>query len=177
MTARFRHRAGIAAASLAGLVLGVVFMLALMWQFAHAQAIDPVVASDHALRTVATVAPADAPDPPPSVLDRALDAAGPLGRLALGGIACLLAARLLAWQRAKRKWLRRGWVGNAAAASYGSLVAFGGVLALGGSISSGLIAIGGATFAGLGLARDSETARVEPLPVARVVSSGEDVPT
>ena len=162
-----------------GLLLGLVLaslLLPALLPSAHAH-VDPVVASDHALRTVATVAPADAPDPPPSVLDRALDAAGPLGRLALGGIACLLAARLLAWQRAKRKWLRRGWVGNAAAASYGSLVAFGGVLALGGSISSGLIAIGGATFAGLGLARDSETARVEPLPVARVVSSGEDVPT
>ena len=159
-----------------GLLLGLVLaslLLPALLPSAHAQGVDAVVA----LRTVATVAPADAPDPPPSMLDQALDAAGPLGRLALGGIACLLAARLLAWQRAKRKWLRRGWVGNAAAASYGSLVAFGGVLALGGSISSGLIAIGGATFAGLGLARDSETARVEPLPVARVVSSGEDVPT
>lgn len=134
--------------------------------------IDPVVASDHAPRPVAAVAddPPPGAKPAPGVVAKALDAAGPLGRLALGGIACLLAARLLAWQRAKRGWLRRGWTGNAAAAGYGALVAFGGVLALGGSVESGLVAVGGATFAGLGLAADPETAR-------RPKEPGEEVPT
>ena len=164
MTARFRHRAGIAAASLAGLVLGVAFMLALMWQFAHAQ-VDPVVASDHTLRTVATVAPADAPDPPPSVLDRALDIAGPVGRGALGGIACLAVAWLLARARERWGWLRRGWAGNAAATAYAALTAFGATLAIGGSVGVGLTVVGGAMVTGMAIARDPATARRPPAPV------------
>lgn len=164
MTARFRHRAGIAAASLAGLVLGVAFMLALMWQFAHAQP-DPVVASDHAIRTVATVAPADAPDPSPSVLDRALDIAGPVGRGALGGIACLAVAWLLARAREHFGWLRRGWAGNAAATAYAALTAFGATLAIGGSVGVGLTVVGGAMVTGMAIARDPATARRPPAPV------------
>lgn len=136
--------------------------------------VDPVVAADHAIRPVA--APVDPPPAPSkggtSVLDDALAIAGPLGRLALGGIACLLVARLLSWQRAKRGWLRRGWTGNAAAAGYGALVAFGGVLALGGSIESGLVAVGGATLYGLGLGADPETARKPAVP-----PPSEEVPT
>ena len=169
-----------------GLLIGLV-LAALLLPLAKAEAdagpgpialvdagVDPVVAADHAVRPVAAVP--DEPPPPskaaPGVVAKALDAAGPLGRLALGGIACLLAARLLAWQRARRGWLRRGWTGNAAAAGYGALVAFGGVLALGGSIESGLVAVGGATFAGLGLAADPETARRQPVP-----PPSEEVPT
>ena len=169
-----------------GLLIGLI-LAALLLPLAKAEAdagpgpialvdagVDPVVAADHAVRPVAAVP--DEPPPPskaaPGVVAKALDAAGPLGRLALGGIACLLAARLLAWQRARRGWLRRGWTGNAAAAGYGALVAFGGVLALGGSIESGLVAVGGATFAGLGLAADPETARRQPVP-----PPSEEVPT
>lgn len=135
---------------------------------------DPVVAADHAPRPVAAV-PDDVPPaakPAPGLVAKALDAAGPLGRLALGGIACLLVARLLSWQRAKRGWLRRGWTGNAAAAGYGALVAFGGVLALGGSVESGLVAVGGATLYGLGLGADPETARKPAVP-----PPSEEVPT
>lgn len=138
-----------------------------------AGAVDRIVAADHAVHLVA---PAEDPPPaakaPPSLLARAIDAAGPLGRLALGGITCLIVARLLSWQRAKRGWLRRGWAGNAAAASYGALVAFGGVLALGGSIESGLLAVGGATLYGLGLAKDPETAQQPKVP-----PPSEEVPT
>ena len=158
-----------------GLAIGAI-LAALLLPLARAEAgpsPDPIVAADHAPRPVAAV-PDDPPPPSkaaPGVVAKALDAAGPLGRLALGGIACLLVARLLSWQRAKRGWLRRGWTGNAAAAGYGALVAFGGVLALGGSIESGLVAVGGATFAGLGLAADPETARRPK------VETGEEVPT
>ncbi len=159
-------------------LLGAGIVLLYLWaRAAYAEADDPpplvvdagpdlVVASDHAVHLVAAVPddPPPAAKPAPGVVARALDLAGPLGRLALGGIACLLAARLLAWQRAKRGWLRRGWTGNAAAAGYGALVAFGGVLALGGSVEAGLVAVGGATFAGLGLAADPETARQPKVP-------------
>jgi len=162
-----------------GLLIGLI-LAALLLPLAKAEAdagpVDPIVAADHAPRPVAALAVPDDPPPAakptPSLVARGLDLAGPLGRLALGGIACLLVARLLAWQRAKRGWLRRGLVGNAAAAGYGALVAFGGVLALGGSIESGLVAVGGATFAGLGLAADPETARR-----AKVEGPGEEVPT
>ena len=159
-----------------GLLIGLI-LAALLLPMARAQADLPDAGTLDRAALLAP-APADVPpdDPPPAakspgIVARALDAAGPLGRLALGGIACLLAARLLAWQRAKRGWLRRGLAGNAAAAGYGALVAFGGVLALGGSIESGLVAVGGATFAGLGLAADPETAR---RPKAE---AGEEVPT
>lgn len=173
-----RHRRNVVdlSAVAIGLLIGLI-LAALLLPLAKAEAgpaPDPIVAADHAVRPVAAV-PDESPPaakPAPGVVARALDAAGPLGRLALGGIACLLAARLLAWQRAKRGWLRRGWTGNAAAAGYGALVAFGGVLALGGSIESGLVAVGGATFAGLGLAADPETARRPKVP-----PPSEEVPT
>ena len=162
-----------------GLLIGLI-LAALLLPLAKAEAdagpVDPVVAADHAPRPVAALAVPDDPPPAakptPSLVAKALDAAGPLGRLALGGIACLLVARLLSWQRAKRGWLRRGWTGNAAAASYGALVAFGGVLALGGSIESGLVAVGGATLYGLGLGADPETARKPAVP-----PPSEEVPT
>ena len=157
-------------------LLGAGIVLLYLWAraaFAAADDPPPLVIDAGALDRAALLAPAPADvapdDPPPAVkpapglVARALDAAGPLGRLALGGIACLLAARLLAWQRAKRGWLRRGWTGNAAAAGYGALVAFGGVLALGGSVEAGLVAVGGATLYGLGLGADPETAR-RPVP-------------
>jgi len=127
--------------------------------------VDPVVASDHALRTVAAVAPADAPDPPPSVLDRALDIAGPVGRGALGGIACLAVAWLLARARERWGWLRRGWAGNAAATAYAALTAFGATLAIGGSVGVGLTVVGGAMVTGMAIARDPATARRPPAPV------------
>ena len=163
-----RHRRNVVdlSAIVFGLLLGLI-LAALLLPLAKAQAdapsLDPIVAADHAPHPVAALAVPDDPPPAakptPGLVARALDAAGPLGRLALGGIACLLAARLLAWQRAKRGWLRRGWTGNAAAAGYGALVAFGGVLALGGSVEAGLVAVGGATLYGLGLGADPETAR------------------
>lgn len=159
-----------------GLAIGAI-LAALLLPPARAEAgpsPDPIVAADHAVRPVAA-APDESPPaakPAPGLVAKALDAAGPLGRLALGGVACLLVARLLSWQRAKRGWLRRGWTGNAAAAGYGALVAFGGVLALGGSIESGLVAVGGATLYGLGLGADPETARKPAVP-----PPSEEVPT
>ena len=176
-----RHRRNVVdlSAVAIGLLIGLI-LAALLLPLAKAQAdagpVDPIVAADHEPHPVAALAVPDEPPPPakpaPGLVARGLDAAGPLGRLALGGIACLLVARLLSWQRAKRGWLRRGWTGNAAAAGYGALVAFGGVLALGGSIESGLVAVGGATLYGLGLGADPETARR-----SKVEGPGEEVPT
>ena len=176
-----RHRRNVVdlSAIVFGLLLGLI-LAALLLPLAKAQAdagpVDPIVAADHAPHPVAALAVPDEPPPAakpaPGLVAKALDAAGPLGRLALGGIACLLVARLLAWQRAKRGWLRRGWTGNAAAAGYGALVAFGGVLALGGSVESGLVAVGGATLYGLGLGADPETARKPAVP-----PPSEEVPT
>ena len=161
-----------------GLLIGLI-LAALLLPMARAQADLPDAGTLDRAVLIAPApvdAPADDPPPPakvkPGLVARGLDLAGPLGRLALGGIACLLVARLLSWQRAKRGWLRRGWTGNAAAAGYGALVAFGGVLALGGSVEAGLVAVGGATFAGLGLAADPETAR-QPKGAA----ASEEVPT
>ena len=102
---------------------------------------DPIVAADHAApHPVAALAVPDEPPPP------AKPAPGPSRRPSTPS-ACSVAWRsaasrarcgaVVAWQRAKRGWLRRGWTGNAAAAGYGALVAFGGVLALGGLIESG----------------------------------------
>ena len=181
-----RHRRNVVdlTAIAIGLMIGLI-LAALLLPLAKAEAdagppvaaldagpVDPVVAADHAIRPVAApVDPPPAAKPAPSLVARILDAVGPLGRLALGGLACLGFARLLAWQRAKRGWLRRGWAGNAAASVYAALVAFGGVLALGGSIQSGLLSVGGAAFVGMGLAKDPETAR------APAAGPGEEVPT
>jgi hypothetical protein len=167
------HRPTILGA-LIGALLVTLAILALSAR-AHAQPLDaghdPVVLADHAAPLPALTLP-DEPPPAkrPGLVARALEAAGPVGRLALGGIMCLVAAEFLARLRKRSGRLRRGLVGNAAAAVYGALIAFGGVLALGGSVSAGLVAVGGATFAGLGLARDPETARMPAAP-------GEDVPT
>ena len=150
-----------------GLLIGAILASLLLPELlpsAHADP-DPVVASDHALRTVATVAPADAPDPPPSFADRALDIAGPVGRGALGGIACLAVAWLLARARERFGWLRRGWAGNAAATAYAALTAFGATLAIGGSVGVGLTVVGGAMVTGMAIARDPATARRPPAPV------------
>ena len=171
MTARFRHRAGIAAASLAGLVLGVAFMLALMWQFAHAQPVDPVVASDHALRTVATVAPADAPDPPPSFADRALRFASKPTWVALGFALMVVVARLLAIVRERKRWARHGWVGYASGGIIACLSAAGIAGAISGSTDAAGLAMAGALVTAAGYAADPETARVKR------EASGEDVPT
>lgn len=101
-------------------------------------------------------------EPPadPSAVDQAVSLVGPVGRAALGGIACLLSAWLLSRGRARWGWLRRGWAGNAAASAYSALTAFGAILALGGSVDAGLTAVGGALVTGLGLARDPETVRL-----------------
>ena len=153
-----------------GLLIGAILaalLLPALLPSAHADP-DPVVASDHALRTVATVAPADAPDQAPSVLDRALDIAGPVGRGALGGIACLAVAWLLARARDRFGWLRRGWAGNAAAATCAALATFGGVLAVGGSVPLALTALGSAMAGSALLDRDPKTMRrvpSEPAPV------------
>ena len=160
---------------LGSLIGALLVTLAILALSARADAgpspLDPVVAADHGPVMIQPLTPAVVPPAPmprkPSVVARALDAAGPVGRLALGGILCLVAAEFLARLRKRSGRLRRGLVGNAAAAVYGALIAFGGVLALGGSVSAGLVAVGGATFAGLGLARDPETARLPR----------EDVPT
>ena len=164
MTSARRRNVEQLAVVMLGLAIGAILAAILLPAPAHAD-IDPVVASDHALRTVATVAPADAPDPPPSVLDRALDIAGPVGRGALGGIACLAVAWLLARARERFGWLRRGWAGNAAATAYAALTAFGATLAIGGSVGVGLTVVGGAMVTGMAIARDPATARRPPAPV------------
>lgn len=161
--------------ALIGAVLVSIAILALSARAddAHAQGPDPIVLSDHAHRPVAAIDsdPPPEPDPAPSLLDRALDIAGPVGRGALGGIVCLAVAWLLARARERWGWLRRGWAGNAAATAYAALATFGAVVAIGGSVGVGLTAIGGAMVAGMGLERDPETARVKREP------TGEDVPT
>lgn len=132
--------------------------------------LDPIVAADHAPRAIADVPP----DPPPtakaapSLLDDALDIAGPVGRGALGGIACLAVAWLLARARERWGWLRKGAAGNAAATAYAALATFGAVVAIGGSVGAGLTAVGGAMAAGMALGRDPATARA---------AKGEKVPT
>lgn len=138
-----------------------------------APAIDRVVAADHAIRPVA--APDDPPPAPSkggtSVLDDALAIAGPVGRGALGGIACLAVAWLLARARDRWGWLRKGAAGNAAATAYAALATFGAVVAVGGSVGAGLTAVGGAMAAGMALGRDPATARRE------AAGPGEEVPT
>ena len=124
---------------------------------------DPIVVADHAPRPVAAV-PDDLPPaakPAPGVVDRVLDVAGPVGRGALGGIACLAVAWLLARGRERWGWLRRGAAGNLAATVYAALATFGAVLAVGGSVGAGLTAVGGAMAAGMALVRDRETVRGE----------------
>jgi hypothetical protein len=136
--------------------------------------VDPVVAADHAIRPV--VAPVDPPPAPSkggtSVLDDALAIAGPVGRGALGGIACLAVAWLLARARDRWGWLRKGAAGNAAATAYAALATFGAVLAIGGSVGAGLTAVGGAMAAGMALGRDPATVRREEVP-----PPSEEVPT
>lgn len=142
--------------------------------------VEPVVAADHAIRPVA--APVDPPPAPSkggtSFVDDALAIAGPVGRGALGGIACLAVAWILARARDRWGWLRKGAAGNAAATVYAALATFGAVVAVGGSVGAGLTAVGGAMAAGMALGRDPATARRE-LPAARVVADGpgEEVPT
>lgn len=96
----------------------------------------------------------------PSTLDRVLDVIGPIGKVAVGGMACLAVAWLLSLGRARWGWLRKGAAGNAAATVYAALVTFGAVLAIGGDVGTGLAAVGGAMVAGMGLAKDPETARL-----------------
>lgn len=134
--------------------------------------IDRVVAADHAPRPVAAVPDAAPPaaKPAPGVVDHILDVAGPVGRGALGGIACLAVAWLLARGRERWGWLRRGAAGNLAATVYAALATFGAVLAVGGSVGAGLTAVGGAMAAGMALVRDRETVRGE-------AKAGEEVPT
>ena len=178
MTSARRRNVEQLAVVMLGLLIGAILAAILLPALsppAHADPIDPVVASDHALRTVATVAPADAPDPPPSVLDRALDIAGPVGRGALGGIACLAVAWLLARARERWGWLRRGWAGNAAAATCAALATFGGVLAVGGSVPLALTALGSAMAGSALLDRDPKTMRRVPSEPAPVESG--EVPT
>ena len=134
---------------------------------------DPIVAADHGdpVLTRADVGlppelaevPPAAVAPSPSTLDRILDVAGPVGRGALGGIACLSVAWLLARARDRWGWLRAGAAGNVAATCYAALATFGAVLAVGGGVGVGLTAVGGAMVAGMALGRDPETARA-PAP-------------
>ena len=135
--------------------------------------VDPVVAADHAIRPVA--APVDPPPAPSkggtSFVDDALAIAGPVGRGALGGIACLAVAWLLARARDRWGWLRKGAAGNAAATVYAALATFGAVVAVGGSVGAGLTAIGSAMLTGMALSRDPATARRE------AAGPGEEVPT
>lgn len=174
-----RHRRNVVdlSAVAIGLLIGLI-LAALLLPLARAQAdagpVDPVVAADHAPRPVAVVPdePPPAAKPAPGVVDHILDVAGPVGRGALGGIACLAVAWLLARGRERWGWLRKGAAGNAAATVYAALATFGGVLAVGGSVGAGLTAVGGAMAAGMALVRDPETARR-----AKVEEPGEEVPT
>ena len=156
-------------------LLGAGIVLLYLWaRAAYAEADDPpplvvdagpdlVVASDHAVHLVAAVPddPPPAAKPAPGVVDHVLDVAGPVGRGALGGIACLAVAWLLARGRERWGWLRRGAAGNLAATVYAALATFGAVLAVGGSVGAGLTAVGGAMAAGMALVRDRETVRGE----------------
>jgi len=163
-----RHRRNVVdlSAIAIGLLLGLI-LAALLLPLAKAQAdagpVDPIVAADHAPRPVAALAVPDEPPPAakeaPGVVDHVLDVAGPVGRGALGGIACLAVAWLLARGRERWGWLRKGAAGNAAATVYAALATFGGVLAVGGSVGAGLTAVGGAMAAGMALVRDPATAR------------------
>ena len=167
-----------------GLLIGLI-LAALLLPLAKAEAdagpgpialvdagVDPVVAADHAVRPVAAVPdePPPTSKPAPGVVDHILDVAGPVGRGALGGIACLAVAWLLARGRERWGWLRRGAAGNAAATVYAALATFGAVLAVGGSVGAGLTAVGGAMAAGMALVRDPATVRGE-------AKAGEEVPT
>lgn len=166
-----RHRRNVVdlSAVAIGLLIGLI-LAALLLPLARAQAdagpVDPVVAADHAPRPVAVVPdePPPAAKPAPGVVDHILDVAGPVGRGALGGIACLAVAWLLARGRERWGWLRKGAAGNAAATVYAALATFGGVLAVGGSVGAGLTAVGGAMAAGMALGRDPATARREAVP-------------
>ena len=182
-----RHRRNVIdlSAVAIGLLIGLI-LAALLLPLAKAEAdagppvalvdagaVDRVVASDHAVHLVA---PSD--DPPPatkpgsSLADRVLEVAGPVGRGALGGIACLAVAWLLARARDRWGWLRKGAAGNAAATAYAALATFGAVLAIGGSVGAGLTAVGGAMAAGMALGRDPATVRRETVP-----PPSEEVPT
>jgi len=183
-----RHRRNVVdlTAIAIGLLIGLV-LAALLLPRARAEAdagppivaydagpVDPVVAADHAAPAHLVDAPPDPPPaakPAPSILDDALAIAGPVGRGALGGIACLAVAWLLARARDRWGWLRKGAAGNAAATVYAALATFGAVLAVGGSVGAGLTAVGGAMAAGMALGRDPATARRE------AAGPGEEVPT
>lgn len=189
-----RHRRNVVdlTAIAIGLLIGLV-LAALLLPLAKAEAdagppivaydagpVDPVVAADHAApaRLVDVLPEPPAAKPAPSLVDDALAIAGPVGRGALGGIACLAVAWILARARDRWGWLRKGAAGNAAATVYAALATFGAVVAVGGSVGAGLTAVGGAMAAGMALGRDPATARRE-LPAARVAADGpgEDVPT
>ncbi len=166
--------------SLAAILVAVSAYLAMgRIDRAYGAGADPVVAADHAdpvlTRADVGLPPLSDPAvvaPPPSLLDHVLEVAGPVGRGAIGGIACLAVAWLLARARERWGWLRRGPAGNLAATIYAALATFGAVLAVGGGVGVGLTAVGGAMVAGMALGRDPETAR------APAVVSGEvEVPT
>ena len=181
-----RHRRNVIdlSAVAIGLLIGLI-LAALLLPLAKAEAdagpsvalvdagADPIVVSDHAVHLVA---PSDDPSPVakpgPSLADRVLEIAGPVGRGALGGIACLAVAWLLARARDRWGWLRKGAAGNAAATAYAALATFGAVLAIGGSVGAGLTAVGGAMAAGMALGRDPATVRRETVP-----PPSEEVPT
>lgn len=171
-----RYNLFLAIGCLAIMIAGFVAMTSIDRAWGQA---DSIVLADHAADPVLIradlppVADAPAVAPADGLLDHALDVAGPLGRGALGGIAVLAVAWLLARARERWGWLRRGPAGNMAATAYGALVAFGGVLAVGGSVGVGLTAIGGAMAAGMTLRRDPDTVRLSP-PVA---AEGGEVPT
>jgi hypothetical protein len=175
------HRPTILGA-LIGALLVTLAILALSAR-AHAQPLDagpdPVVLSDHAAPLPALTLP-DEPPPAkaaPGPLDRILEVAGPVGRGALGGMACLAVAWLLARARERWGWLRRGWAGNAAATAYAALTTFGAVVAVGGSVGAGLTMVGGAMVTGMALGKDPETAKTAKLPHAVVVAGDVEVPT
>lgn len=172
MTTRKRN----ALALILGVILGAVVTVAVI--NAAIALPDPVVASDHADRLARAVSLADLPAAPvaaePSPIDTLLEIAGPLGRGALGGIACLGAAWLLARARERWGWLRRGWAGNVAATCYAALVTFGAVVAVGGSVGGGLAAVGGAMVTGMALGRDPATIKA---PVKSAMAGEVEVPT
>ena len=98
----------------------------------------------------------------------------PGGRVILGGIACLGVAYGLGKLRERKGWLRRGAVGNLAAAVYGSLLAFGAVVALGGGVDAGLASVGGSFVAALGLNADPERVVRAKATAAGTIEAGED---
>lgn len=121
--------------------------------------------------TIPAIAPAYA-NSPPTLAERTLRTGLTLLQGALGGIVLLAVAHGLAAVRKRWALLRRGWVGNGAAALYSALLTIGGAVAMGSSWNGAMIALGTVLVGGRLLAADPETVKPAALPAATVVRGG-----